>query len=415
MVDEHKKEGLWQRFNNWYGTEVRTGGIEEPSYAHFSQGHHNYPLDALPPVIYETREEVTVDAALSMSAVYRGVDILCTSVSQLELGVWRGINEVPNTPNIVSRPDVNSSPSSFLKRTTMSLVCTGNAYWRLYRDDPVSQPASIEVLNPNLVSISYDKNGKKFFTYTGYGKEVHFPAWQVKHLKLMEVFGTEYGLGPIQAAKGELAGHADLQKYAVKVFDEYPSGVVSTKDHLDAEMAGAYKKRWYEGRNNGERIQFMGNGMTYQPIMLDPEAAQFIQTQNFSITQVARMLGIPANYLLADAGNSQTYQNMEQVDTAFVKYTLTGYLREIEEAFTDILPRGQRARFKVEGFLRADDKTRAEVNKLYVDMKVLTTEEVRISEGWGPSPDELKTPEVAPQAPNAAPPQAVVPEGEVNA
>jgi hypothetical protein len=40
------------------------------------------------------------------------------------------------------------------------------------------------------------------------------------------------------------------------------------------------------------------------------------------------------------------------------------YLREIEQAFTSIIPRGQTARFKVDALLRTDTKTRMETYEI---------------------------------------------------
>lgn len=371
-------------------------------------------MPGIVPPARPTVPPVSVDIALGLSAVYRSVDIICTSVMQLELGVWRGTAEMKRVPGLVSRPDINSSPSKFLKKTTMSMATHGNAFWLVDRqdnNDPTSIATNLTVLNPLTVSMEYDKNGVLRYRTTIGTKSVLLDEHRVKHLKLMEVWGSDLGLGPIQAQRIGLAGHVNLRDYSQKVFTEYPTGVVSSKDNLNPDVVDAYKDRWYEADANGARIKFLGNGMTYQPIMLNPEDAQFIENQAFAITDVARMFGIPANYLHAEiGGNSMTYQNMEDVDTQFVKYTLTGYLREIEEAFTDLLPRGQRARFKLEGFLRADEKTRAEVYKYYKEMGVLTPEEIRISEGWGEMPDELKEANKgpAPQSPNAAPPQSPI-------
>lgn len=381
---DNERKGFW----SWL-----TRAYEEPveNELELRQGSVNSAGgdSPLPGILPPERSEVsplTVEVALSMSAVYRAVDILCTSVQQLELRVERGGVLVKATPALVAKPDVNSNLSKFLKKTTMSLATHGNAYWRVNRSDETGPVANLEVLDPNLVTVFYDK-GKRFYNI---GEKQPLRDWQVKHLKLMEPFGSDYGLGPIQAARVDLQGNADMRNYASRVFGEYPSGIVSTKDFLDEQMQTAYRDAWYRDEANGRRIKFLGNNMAYQPIILNPVDAQFLENQKFNKTEVATLFGIPANYLLADAGNSLTYQNMLMVDTAYVKYTLSGYLREIEEAFSDLLPRGSKARFNVEGFLRADDKTRSEVNKTYKEMGVLSAEEIRIAEGWGPMPEELK-------------------------
>ena len=46
---------------------------------------------------------------------------------------------------------------------------------------------------------------------------------------------------------------------------------------------------------------------------LSPEDLQFIESQQFNTTQIARLLGIPASLMLAKVeGTSLTYSNIEQ-------------------------------------------------------------------------------------------------------
>lgn len=379
-----ERKGFWSWLTRAYDEPVINEATPEVREGSISSAGGDSPLPGIVPPARSDVAPLSVEAALSMSAVYRAVDTLCNAVMQLELRVERG-EQVIRPPALVAKPDVNSNLSKFLKKTTMSLAAHGNAYWRVYRSDESSPVTNLEVLNPLTVSIQYDDQGKRFYV----AGDRTLKDWQVKHLKLMEPFGSDYGLGPIQAARVSLQGHKNMANYAGRVFGEYPSGIVSSKDYLDPAMQQAYKDAWYRDEATGQRIKFLGNGLAYQPIILDPVDAQFIENQKWNKTEVATVFGVPANYLLADAGNSLTYQNMIQVDTAFVRYTLTGYLREIEEAFTDLLPRGQKARFNVEGFLRADDKTRSEVNKTYKEMGVRSAEEIRIAEGWGPMPEAL--------------------------
>lgn len=338
--------------------------------------------------------EVTPETALSMSAVYRAVTILTTTVSQLEVGVWRKNEEVSPSPSVVSKPDYNTSLSGFLKRTVMSMALNGNAYWRLYRSEANGPVVNIEVLNPNLISIDYDNQNRIVYRYYGYrdGKERTFGINDIKHLRLMELPGADYAIGPIQACRAELTGSLDLRDYSTNWFAKgaIPTGVLSSQDYMDAETAAEYRRRWEENQAN-RGVAVIGNGMQYQPILLAPADAQFLENQQFSVTQIARLFGIPANYLLAAVeGSSMTYTNMEQVDTAFIKYTVQQYLTEIETALTELLPRGQRARFKVAALLRPDHKTRAEIHKTYHDMGVLSDQEVRDAEGFGPMPPGLE-------------------------
>jgi HK97 family phage portal protein len=139
-----------------------------------------------------------------------------------------------------------------------------------------------------------------------------------------------------------------------------------------------YQDAW-DANNRAGKTRIIGSGLNYQPIYLSPRDAQFIESQDFTKTEVATLFGIPAIYMLADGGNSMTYTNSVQVDIAFVRYTLTQYLNEIEQALSELIPRGQDARFVVEGLLRADQKTRFEG---YALASFLTDNEKRAIEGY---------------------------------
>jgi HK97 family phage portal protein len=126
--------------------------------------------------------------------------------------------------------------------------------------------------------------------------------------------------------------------------------------------------------------------MSYSPILLNPEDAQFIANQSWSVTQVARLFGIPVIWMAAGVdGTSLTYTNMEDLNRSFITTTLVAYLAPIEQMFTDLTPRGQVARFKLDALLRSDLMTRVQAYEKFVAMGVMTADEVRASEGMFPS------------------------------
>lgn len=79
-----------------------------------------------------------------------------------------------------------------------------------------------------------------------------------------------------------------------------------------------------------------------------------------------------------------TYTNVADADLTFARWTLTQYLREIEEAFSALLPRGQQARFNLDAILRPSTKARYEAHQLALAAGFLTVDEVRAIEGLPP-------------------------------
>jgi phage portal protein BeeE len=53
----------------------------------------------------------------------------------------------------------------------------------------------------------------------------------------------------------------------------------------------------------------MGSGLKPVPLTVDPEKAMLIESQRFTIQQVARYFGIPPELIGADSGNPKSYNN----------------------------------------------------------------------------------------------------------
>lgn len=337
---------------------------------------------------------VPLDEALSMSAVYRGFEILETSVMQLSIGTWAGDAAV-RTPAFIRRPNLEMSPSVFYAMTAMCMMGNGNAYWLLDRDDAVMAPRKLDILDPARVTVRRGTFGELLYSYNG----KLLQAYQVQHLKKLRVAGSEYGLGPIQACKAEIRGALDARNYGAFWFRDaaIPDGILKTEQKLTPEMIAQYQNIWEGLTADGKerptarrsRIRVLGAGLDYQPQFIKPADAQFLETQGFTVTQIARMLGMPASLMLASVpGNSSTYANVEQDWIGYVRFTLMRYLREIEEAFTGFLPAGRVARFKVDVLLRTDTLTRYKGHQIALEWSDI--DEIRAIEGQPPATDEQR-------------------------
>lgn len=328
-----------------------SGGIEIPARASLSR-------------------TATVRDALSLSHVFRSVHILAVSGKQLSLGTMRGDDRIPNH-YLVRNPDADEdvSRSKWIERSITSLALTGNCYYEKL-PMPDGTVASLRILNPVNVRILTDTNNR----VTGYavaGREKPLAPNRVKHLTLLSIPGIAYGLGPIQAANPELVGAIDTRDYASNWFDSsgQPSGILTSDQTITREKANEAKE-WFltsSGARKGPIV--LGQGLNYAPVFINPKDAQFIESQQFSQLAIANMFGIPSSLLnVAVEGSSQTYSNVEQKWIEFTKFTLAGYLVEIEDAITALLPGQQRAVFNIDALHRSDIKTRYQAHKIAIEM-----------------------------------------------
>jgi HK97 family phage portal protein len=119
---------------------------------------------------------------------------------------------------------------------------------------------------------------------------------------------------------------------------------------------------------------------------------QFTEQRRLATQQVAQVFRIPSHFLNAGTGgDSLTYSTSESMSADFVKYSLTPWLRRIELAIShdrDLTFDKQYVKFSVDGLLRADAKTRAEVYRMALDPLApwLTVDEIRALEDLPPMP-----------------------------
>lgn len=361
----------------------------------------NEPSSVKAPRFADRDSLVTTDRALSLSTVYRGIGIHATAACQLSIDVERhGVKLAAELISpLIKRPCIDMSRSAFLEFTVVCLYTDGNAFWELIRAGAgAAIPGSIVnivPLNPHEVTVLKDRR-TGVITYGYRGRTI--AAADMKHLKLLRVPGQLRGLGPIQAARVELAGALDARDYGAMWLSEskVPDGVLTTDQVLKPGDGDGYVNVWY-GRNAdgsekteskarfNERLRVLGQGLRYEHSMLKPADVQFLETQQFTTTQIARLLGLPASLLLAAVeGNSQTYQNVEQEWIAYVRFSLMKSLREIEEAFTEIIPNGQTARLSLDVLFRTDTKTRMQIHKTAIEAGIYDEDHARSIEGLPP-------------------------------
>jgi HK97 family phage portal protein len=134
------------------------------------------------------------------------------------------------------------------------------------------------------------------------------------------------------------------------------------------------------------------NDLKWQSIGVSPQDSQMIESQKFSVVEVARCFRVPLN-LVMDYERS-TYSNVTEQNRSFLTHTLQPWLTRIEQAISkSLLTEAEKEKYFVEhltqGFLRADTKTRFESYKIAIEAGFLTIDEVRQLENM----NALKTPE----------------------
>jgi len=342
---------------------------------------------------YETNTTVVNESsALSLSSVYRAVQILATPISKMDLGTVRyiaatGEEQKIANPLLVNSPSLRDTRRDFMYQTVVSLATTGEAFW-IKRLNAAGNVNALQIVPTKNVKINEDlRTGVLTYSYTTglYPNTVveEVPSSQMEHLKLFSIPGELHGFGPIQLCKDDVAGALDLRSYASNWFASagVPTGVLTSNSMLTADQADEITARWHEKQSN-RQVAVLGNGFNYDPVALSPKEALFTDVQNQSVQQIARMFGIPARLLLTGVdGTSDTYTNLSDENQVFYRHTLMAYLDAIEDALSNCLPRGTRVKFDYEGLFKADTSQRYANYAIGISSGFLGTDEVRMKEG----------------------------------
>ena len=304
---------------------------------------------AVTPVLPSRSSTVaTPETALTLTAVWRSVQILATTVSNLGLQTKRyatGMEMIIENPTLVNNPSLQTKRREFMASTVTDLALYGNAFWFKSYDsagrvnDLIQLPSySVQVryLNDTITSPKvYDYMGKQ------YGAETF------EHLQLFPKVGSLKSPSPIETCSKDIIGALDLQDYQTNWFSAggVPTGVLKTGKEISLDDAQTITNTW-NTKQATRQIAVLGSGFEYQQIMLKPSEALFTEVSSQSVQQIARLFGIPPRKLVTGVdGTSDTYSNLVDEESAFFRETVQAYTRPIQDALSNCLPRGSRVEF----------------------------------------------------------------------
>ena len=337
--------------------------------------------------IWPTRSDysVGVNEALTLTAVYRSIQIIATPISKMPMQTFRyatGLEVPVENPILVNKPNFNESKRDFIFQTVVSMALDGNAFWlKSYGSN--GQVNNLTLIPANAVTIRL-VNGVKHYDYqVNQDTPVATTTTDIQHLKLFSRVGYLRGLGPIDSCNKDISAALELRNFAANWFGQagIPTGILKTDKPIGAEDANEITERWH-AKQSERKVAVLGQGFEWQTVQLNPRDAMFTDVQVQQVQAIARLFGIPARLLLTGVdGSSDTYTNLQDENQVFYRHTIMAYTDAISDALSECLPRGTRVEFNFEGLFRADMANRFNMYETAIRAGFMTTEEVRRKEG----------------------------------
>lgn len=374
-----------------------------------------YSLDD--PALYEmfgggirSNAGVTVSrqAALSLSTMWRGVNLIADGVATLGLhrmvrtegeGKQRD-SQHPTYRLVNSRPNEYMTAYVFIKTLTAHAIF-GNGYAFVERD----RSGTARALLPLYPHCTYPvrENGRLLYVtqvsrLDGSSEQRKLEAGDVIHLKGLSYDGL-CGYHLIDVLADTIGGALATRTHAVKFFKDgtLMSGVIEVPGQMDQKAQHALVQNWhklYSGIDNAHRTALLTHGAKFSPMGMDADKAQLLESRVFDRVEIANVLGLPPHKLGDDSQVS--YNSLESSERAVLKDSINPWLKAWEtECDAKLLTEEEQAqqthcyRFNRMAAIQSDSKTTAETLGLEFDKGLIVLDEAREKLGLGPLPNGL--------------------------
>lgn len=336
---------------------------------------------------------IDVESAQKVSAWFRGRDILATTLAMLPFGMYERLPGDQGRDDALQHPlhDVlhrkpNPWQDSFQwrRQAMYKLVDHGNSYHAI-REGRRGFADELWPIDPTCVTPRLLDVGRKVFDIRDptSGTSKTFGQDTIFHLMGPSDDGI-VGKGILARARDSLGLSLALEGYAATTFSRgaMHGGVIKIPGILNDEagrrMAGSFKEKT-GGAKNWHMPVILEQGSEWTPNTMTPEEAQMLLSRQFSVTDMARWLGLPPHML--GALERSTNNNIEHQGQEFVTYAEGPWLSLWEFATNDQLvlqPQRYYAEFNRDALVRGDLATRWAAHVDQVQTGVYTRNEVRV-------------------------------------
>jgi len=340
--------------------------------------------------------EVTTANALRVADAYACVRVLADAVASLPLHVYRRTptgrqpaGDQARAVQLLTRPSPGSTSADLASLIMVHLNVYGECFVGKFRSD--GEIVQLAPLHPDRLTV--ELRGQRI-AYTLDATSEHGPE-DILHIKGLSGDGLR-GLSPVTQCRMALQLSSNLQENAANYFvnGSRPSGVLTVPTGSQ-DAVNQLSTQWngrHGGVENMHRTAVLSGDVTFTPIAFSASDSQFLEQRELSAREVARIFRVPAWAIDAPTGDSMTYANVVEQNRAFVTHSLRPWLVRIERAISndpDLCPGGTYVQFDLDGLLRADAKTRADIYTLALnpDTGWMTRAEVRDLEDLTPEGD----------------------------
>lgn len=322
--------------------------------------------------------------ATQIGAVYACTRLLSDTISSLPVDTFirRDGNRLPFRPRpawVYEPEGPGSSRVEYYKQVVVSMLMSHGAVIQIIRGGN-GDVVALQPLDPTRVTVRRNPStrGREFVID---GKTV-LPGDQVLYISEMRKPGSVMGTSRIEEVKNTLGLAKALDEFASRYFSnganaggiiEFPGNLTQeqAKDVVEAFEAG------HKGLRKSHKPGVLSGGAKFQKIGSDAEQAQMLQSRQFAVEEIARVFRVPPSMIGLNTPGAMSYASVEHNAIQFVRYSLTPLIVAIEEAHNRLLPGDSFLRVNMDGLLRGDSATQAQVFSTALQAGYMSVNDVR--------------------------------------
>ena len=344
-----------------------------------------------------SRNYVSQDSAMRISAVWACVRVIAETIGSLPLGVYRRNRDgreldrnhalyylLHNSPN----PDMTAF--EFWELAAKCLCLSGNFYAQIFTNQrgdvtelrPLS-PSSMRVFrDPETGVLVYQHNSQMFTS----SDILHIPGLGYDGERDLT------GYSPVSYMAQALGMTQDAEGYGANFFknNATPPAYMTVPQALSNEARGNLQS-WlmdnYGGVKNAGKIGVLEQGAEIKTVAINHRDMQFLELRQYQKADICSIFRVPP-HMIQDLTRS-TNNNIEHQGIDFATHTIRPWLTRIEKRINLQLfgPREAAvyyAEFNMDALLRGDAASRANYYSAMRNIGALSANEIRSKENMNP-------------------------------
>ena len=348
---------------------------------------------------------VNVNSATAMRhvAVMACVSLLSEDLAKIPVGVYRrmpdgGKERVRDHElnRLLRKPNNWQTGFEWKEMMQASLVLRGNAFSVAIRNGRGAVLYLVPI-HPDRVTLWEAPNGEWFFAVTRNGlheiavlRDQHWliPAEDMLHIRWLSQWNSLLGSSRLSMVRESIGLSIGMEEHQARFVGQgaRASGVLSTEQKFASpEVRNQLREefqRLQSGPRNAGAIAVLEQGLKWEALGLTMVDAQFIESRNFQIRDIARAFGVPP-YKIAVEGETEG-PAMVQMGQEYLNGPVSGYCERWTaklEQFWDIDGEEIYVDWDYAHFLKADLLSRYTAKRQATQGPWMSVNEARRDEG----------------------------------